>query len=267
MNIQNYILPEWKKKIKDEDLKKDVELSFVNYSESMAEYLDRYMMREVPEGWFEGWTRYQFPLNTEQEVIDIHHVIAENFSEFIEMYRQGKKDEFNLEDNEINRFVELQEKYEKLLEERNHVYDELREEIDDLRKSSDSRPDRSQRRERKKTKKEKKQAVKQVKEEPKPASRILDHDYVYKKWMEMVESKPISKSYWHIHEYLSRYILDFAKEHSEDGRVTEELIEDFLEDYGKGKRPKTMNHYNRVIYRFWEFYENLVKNEDPMEVW
>ena len=67
---------------------------------------------------------------------------------------------------------------------------------------------------------------------------------------------------------MSRYILKYATENGENGLVTYELVESFLKEYGKGKRPKTMNHYNRVVYRFWEFYEKLmIKNEDNVNVW
>ena len=96
----------------------------------------------------------------------------------------------------------------------------------------------------------------------------LDHDSIYKKWMIMVESKTMSKSYWHIHDYMSRYILKYATENGDNGLVTYELVESFLKEYGKGKRPKTMNHYNRVVYRFWDFYEKLmIENEENVNVW
>jgi len=273
MNIQHYILPEWKQEISNQDLPDALEQKFIVYGESMAEYLDRFMMRSLPENWYEGWTRYKFPLATDSMVLDMYEIIANNFGAFVNRYRNGKKDAFSIKSDEIEQIQHLEETFQATKQQKAAALNELRADIAKLRKPRTREHKRVKRHQRQKHQKKTSETPSEQKNKQEQSdekiSGVPDHDLVYKKWMEMVESKPISKSYWHIHNYLAKYILDFAKEHTDDGLITKQLIEDFLEDYGKGKRPKTMNHYNRVVYRFWEFYENLISenDDDPMEVW
>ncbi|MHA2502015.1 MAG: hypothetical protein ACXAE3_04030 [Candidatus Kariarchaeaceae archaeon] len=247
MNIQTYILPEWEVMLKKQNMEKDVYSRFSTTGSSMAEYLDRYMMRTLPSNWFQGWTKFHFPLRSDALILDLHKVIGTHFEEFIEKFRSGRKDDFEIPNGQINKIKLLEQRSIKEHLEREADLNELRSEIKKGRKSH-NKSDR-----KKIAKVKKKETVKPViQEQPvkEEVTKGLDHDLVYKRWMEMVESKPISKSYWHIHEYISRYIMDFANKHNEDGRITKQVIDDFLADYGKGKRPKTMNHYNRVVYRF-----------------
>ncbi|MHA2030240.1 MAG: hypothetical protein ACW99Q_12660, partial [Candidatus Kariarchaeaceae archaeon] len=84
----------------------------------------------------------------------------------------------------------------------------------------------------------------------------INFDRIYKPWMAHVGTKSTSKSYWYIHEYIARYILNYAIENGAKS-INKQIVQEFLDDYGKGRAAKTMNHYNRVAKYFLEFCDNL----------
>lgn len=257
MNIQKFILPHWKEAVRQSELPSLTQSVYINKGKSMAEFLDRKMMRKLPDSWFDGWVRYHFPLTVDPKVVNLHKVIADSFVGFIENYRDQSSG-FDISKVYEEEFQSLEQTIHDQREQRQERLSQLMEEINGIRKkhqkSTNGKPSRKQ--------KNISKMVKPKSEPEIPAQKMVDHEFVYQEWMKKVNEKPISKSYWHIHEYMSRYIMDFAKKHNpETGEVTEEIVEDFLKEYGKGKRPKTMNHYNRVARYFWEFFDQLVNKQ------
>jgi hypothetical protein len=259
MNIQKYIFPEWKQGVKSSDLSASLTEKYTKVGKSMAEFLDRQMMRDLPDAWFNGWIRYHFPLQTDPREIEIHNIIAVQFSDFIN--NNNKASEFSISQEDLSRIEGLNEEMKMEKQEFDNWRSEIRKEVNTLREEKYG-PSKTERRKKKlSTAAEKTPSQPIMDKSTTSTTEILDREFVYKKWMEEVNTKEISKSYWHIHEYMSRFILDFAEEHSDDGRLTRDLVEDFLVEYGRGKRPKTMNHYNRVARYFWDFYDALEKEE------
>ena len=251
MFIQKNILPKWNNALQKSELENVNMDHWMKTGRSMAEYLDRFLMKEVPENWFNGWMRYKYPLKVSNEIFNGNEIIGMNFINLMSNIRKSK--------SKVDFIFERLDEYEKIQTEKSKI---LLSEKSELEKLKEDLPRRN-------GKKKKQVNMSKINIEKKiNQTKTLDHDSIYKKWMIMVESKTMSKSYWHIHDYMSRYILKYATENGENGLVTYELVESFLKEYGKGKRPKTMNHYNRVVYRFWEFYEKLmIKNEDNVNVW
>ena len=251
MYIQKNILPKWNNALQKSELENVNMDHWMNIGRSMAEYLDRFLMKEVPENWFNGWMRYKYPLKVSNEIFNGNEIIGINFINLMSNIKKSK--------SKVDFIFEKLDEYEKIQTEKSKI---LLSEKSELEKLKEDLPRRN-------GKKKKQVHMPKINIEKKiNQTKTLDHDSIYKKWMTMVESKTMSKSYWHIHDYMSRYILKYATENGVDGIVTFELVESFLKEYGKGKRPKTMNHYNRVIYRFWEFYEKLmIENEENVNVW
>jgi hypothetical protein len=251
MYIQKNILPKWNNALQKSELENVNIDHWMKTGRSMAEYLDRFLMKEVPENWFSGWMRYKYPLKVSNEIFNGNEIIGINFINLMSNIKKSK--------SKVDFIFEKLDEYEKIQTEKSKI---LLSEKSELEKLKEDLPRRN-------GKKKKQVHMPKINIEKKiNQTKTLDHDSIYKKWMTMVESKTMSKSYWHIHDYMSRYILKYATENGVDGIVTFELVESFLKEYGKGKRPKTMNHYNRVIYRFWEFYEKLmIENEENVNVW
>ena len=251
MYIQKNILPKWNNALQKSELENVNIDHWMKTGRSMAEYLDRFLMKEVPENWFNGWMRYKYPLKVSNEIFNGNEIIGINFINLMSSIKKSK--------SKVDFIFEKLDEYGKIQTEKSKI---LLSEKSELEKLKEDLPRRN-------GKKKKQVHMPKINIEKKiNQTNTLDHDSIYKKWMIMVESKTMSKSYWHIHDYMSRYILKYATENGENGLVTYELVESFLKEYGKGKRPKTMNHYNRVVYRFWEFYEKLmIKNEDNVNVW
>ncbi|MEL0163919.1 MAG: hypothetical protein VW886_02980 [Candidatus Heimdallarchaeota archaeon] len=251
MYIQKNILPKWNSELQKSELENVNIDHWMKTGRSMAEYLDRFLMKEVPENWFNGWMRYKYPLKVSNEIFNGNEIIGINFINLMSNIKKSK--------SKVDFIFEKLDEYEKIQTEKSKIYLMERTELEKLKEELP----------RKNSKKNKQEQKPKINIEKKiNQTKNLDHDSIYKKWMTMVESKTMSKSYWHIHDYMSRYILKYATENGDNGLVTYELVESFLKEYGKGKRPKTMNHYNRVVYRFWDFYEKLmIENEENVNVW
>ena len=244
-------MPKWNNALQKSELENVNIDHWMKTGRSMAEYLDRFLMKEVPENWFNGWMRYKYPLKVSNEIFNGNEIIGINFINLMSNIKKSK--------SKVDFIFEKLDEYEKIQTEKSKI---LLSEKSELEKLKEDLPRRN-------GKKKKQVHMPKLNIEKKiNQTKTLDHDSIYKKWMTMVESKTMSKSYWHIHDYMSRYILKYATENGVDGIVTFELVESFLKEYGKGKRPKTMNHYNRVIYRFWDFYEKLmIENKENVNVW
>ena len=251
MYIQKNILPKWNSELQKSELENVNIDHWMKTGRSMAEYLDRFLMKEVPKNWFNGWMRYKYPLKVSNEIFNGNEIIGINFINLMSNIKKSK--------SKVDFIFEKLDEYEKIQTEKSKI---LLSEKSELEKLKEGLPRRN-------GKKKKQVHMPKMNVERKiNQNQTLEHDSIYKKWMTMVESKTMSKSYWHIHDYMSRYILKYATENGDNGLVTYELVESFLKEYGKGKRPKTMNHYNRVIYRFWDFYEKLmIENEENVNVW
>jgi hypothetical protein len=257
MNIQKYIFPEWSEGVRQSDLPNNLAEKYKWVGKSMSEFLDRQMMRELPDSWYTGWVRYHFPLKTDRREIELHNIIADQFAEFVS--NNKKASDFMVSKSDLDRIEELENAIGEEKELYNQWFRQIKDEIIEIREAKYGSI--KERRSKKKTEARagKPSTARIAKEDSAKTAEILDREFVYKKWMEEVNEKEISKSYWHIHEYMARFILDFAEEQSNTGKVTSDIVEDFLVEYGRGKRPKTMNHYNRVARYFWNFYHNLEK--------
>jgi hypothetical protein len=176
----------------------------------------------------------------------------------VSKYLLRKSPDYKIPLNEVRALLELDEilRAEKLKEE--EKFKKIKAEVEELRRQK-----------RKLRKPRSKVVVKQASSKNKITSPMkvtrkpiakeiqgIDYDGIYKPWMRHVETKSTSKSYWYIHEYIGRYILNFAIKRDAKS-INPEIVQEFLDDYGKGKAAKTMNHYNRVAKYFLEFCQNL----------
>lgn len=258
MNIQSYILPEWNKKIENSNLSDEIQTKFKKIGSSMAEYFDSFMTGKVSSSFFDGWVRFHFHLNVDSRKIQISKIIADIFVDFVESYRKKKTSKFSFDSEKIDQISNLNQEIKNDKKAEEEHWNKIKQEVAKIRKErskSRKKPPR-----KKKSRAKRNEKSKPVKIEPK--STYPNPDKVYEKWMEHVNEKrdkdEISKSYWYIHEYIGRYILEYVRENRDEALITEDVVEEFLEDYGKDKRPKTMNHYNRVARYFYEFYEGLL---------
>ena len=90
MYIQKHILPKWNNELKKSELENVNIDHWMKTGRSMAEYLDRFLMKEVPENWFNGWMRYKYPLKVSNEIFNgkfgkADSVLIEEFLEGEEM--------------------------------------------------------------------------------------------------------------------------------------------------------------------------------------
>ena len=253
MYLQTYVLPKWEEFVAGTDLPKHIEDKYRNIAELMTNYLDDNKIRDSAPRIANSWVSTHFAAVNDDRELLINRLIAKHFSKFITNYKRKSSSDV-MSSNELQKIIQIQEELDLERKRKLDRFQEVKQEVQRLRKERRNR--------RQKTVKVKK-VVKKPKPKPVNELKELDFDQIYDSWMKHVESKQetqnISKSYWYIHEYIGRFILKFARERNKTV-IDEEAVQAFLDDYGKGKRPKTMNHYNRVAKYFLQFCLDLQRN-------
>ncbi|MHA2032050.1 MAG: hypothetical protein ACXAC2_12085 [Candidatus Kariarchaeaceae archaeon] len=232
-----------------DQIPKNIQDFYNDVSKSMLKQIRKRGIRKFSVNHIERWVRINFPINEDQLVVEKHKMVAAQVSKYL----LRRSTDYKIPLNEVRALLELDQLLQTEKEREEEKFRKIKSEVEELRNQK-----------RKLKKPRSKVVVKRsisnykplskLKETPKITSPVqgIDYDHIYKPWMSHVETKSTSKSYWYIHEYIGRYILNFAIKRNAKS-INKEIVQEFLDDYGRGKAAKTMNHYNRVAKYFLEF--------------
>ncbi len=232
-----------------EEIPERVKEFYNSVSKSMLKQIRSRGIRKFSQNQIDNWLRRNFSINEDEYLIEKHKLAASQVSKFLLKTTNDYKIPLHeIRDLlEVDRLLQTSQKLEK------EKFLKLKAEVELLREQK-----RKLRKPRTKIK------TKPIRANTKLSSPIVnkttkvdslkavDYNSIYKPWMKHVETKSTSKSYWYIHEYIGRYILNYAIKNNATS-INQEIVRAFLDDYGKGKAVKTMNHYNRVAKYFLEF--------------
>ena len=218
-------------------------------SKSMLRQIRNRGIRKFSGSHIERWLRLSFPINEDELVLRKHKMVSTQVSKYL--LRQSTDYKIPLKD--IRDLIELENKLQSKKIQERLQFEKLKKEVEEIR--DQRRKERGPRRKIKKTVQIQK-TKKIIKSKTSKPTAGIEYDQIYKPWMEHVATKSTSKSYWYIHEYIARYILNFAIERKAKS-LNKVIVQEFLEEYGQGKAAKTMNHYTRVANYFLEFSQSL----------
>lgn len=257
MSSQTIEFEDMVEEIPEGEIPDEVVTLYNNVSQSMLKQIRKRGIRKFSDYNVERWVRLKFGINEDQQVVEKHKIVASQVSRYL---LKTQKD-YKIPLNEIRNLLELDQELENQRQKEREKYDRLRSEVELLRK----RKQKNLKKHRKSISSSKKGKLVTESTEVKNNGKVtpvqetvngIDYDYIYGKWMDHIKTKSTSKSYWYIHEYIGRFILKFALA-KKSSLVSHGIVQDFLDDYGKGKAAKTMNHYNRVAKYFLEFCQAL----------
>lgn len=232
-----------------EEIPESVKEFYNSVSKSMLKQIRSHGIRKFSQNQIDNWLRRNFSINEDQHLVEKHKLAASQVSKFL----LKTTNDYKIPLHEIRDLLEVDQLIQTTQKLEKEKFLKLKAEVEFLREQK-----RKLRKPRSKIK------TRNIKTNTNLSSPIanktiildksitIDYDSIYKPWMNHVETKSTSKSYWYIHEYIGRYIINFAiKKHATS--INKEIVQAFLDDYGKGKAAKTMNHYNRVAKYFLEF--------------
>ncbi len=257
MSSQTVEFEDMVEEIPEGEIPDEVVTLYNNVSQSMLKQIRKRGIRKFSDYNVERWVRLKFGINEDQQVVQKHKIVASQVSKYL----LKTQEDYKIPLNEVRNLLELEQELEFQRQKEREKYEKIRSEVEILRK----RKQKTLKKHRKPVSSSKKGKSVIKKSEIKNSGKTtvvpeqkkgLDYDYIYRRWMDHVKTKSTSKSYWYIHEYIGRFILKFAVA-NKSSSVTSEIVQGFLDDYGKGKAAKTMNHYNRVAKYFLEFCKAL----------
>lgn len=232
-----------------DEIPESVKEFYNSVSKSMLTQIKKRGIRSFSGIHINRWLRLNFSINENQLIVEKHKLAASQVGKYL--LRKTSDYKIPLSDVRTLLQVDQQLQQDQMLE--NEKFSKLKAEVDILRKTKQKlRKPRSKTKAKLKKVNTKLSSPVTLKNTIVDKQRTVDYASIYKPWMEHVETKSTSKSYWYIHEYIGRYILNFAIKNNATS-INQEIVQAFLDDYGKGKAAKTMNHYNRVAKYFLEF--------------
>ncbi len=236
-----------------QEIPNNIKEFYTNVGQSILKLIRKRGIRKYSSSHIDQWVRLRFPINEDAILVKKHEMAAKQVSKYL----LRKTTDYKIPLNDVHAILELDKKIQEENKLEREKFNKIKAEVEVIRQQK-----RKMRKPRSKTitKKVKKKIVasRVIKKELAP-SKILEginYDFIYTNWMDHVETKSTSKSYWYIHEYIGRYVLNFAIERNAS-IINKKIVQDFLDSYGKGKAAKTMNHYTRVAKYFLEFCEAL----------
>lgn len=232
-----------------EQIPEKIKNFYNDVSRSMLRQIRNRGIRKYSGTHIERWLRLSFPINEDEMVVKKHKMVGTQISKYL----LREQNDYKIPLKDITDIIELENKLQHKRDQEKIRFEKLKKEVEDIR--NQRRKVRGPRRKIKKTVKILK-VNKIMRSETSKQSLGINYDKIYKPWMEHVETKSTSKSYWYIHEYIARYILNFAIERKAKS-LNKVVVQEFLEEYGQGKAAKTMNHYTRVANYFLEFTQSL----------
>ncbi len=125
MYIQKNILPKWNNELQKSELENVNIDHWMKTGRSMAEYLDRFLMKEVPENWFNGWMRYKYPLKVSNEIFNGNEIIGINFINLMSNIKKSK--------SKVDFIFEKLDEYEKIQTEKSKILLSERTELEKLK--------------------------------------------------------------------------------------------------------------------------------------
>lgn len=232
-----------------EQIPENIKIFYNDVSKSMLRQIRNRGIRKYSGTHIERWLRLSFPINEDEMVLKKHKMAGTQISKYL--LRETTDYKIPLKD--IRDIIELENKIQHRRDQERLRFEKIKNEVEEIRNQR-----RKERGPRTKIKMvvETLKINKLVKSKTSKQSAVIEYDKIYKPWMKHVESKSTSKSYWYIHEYVARYILNFAIERNAQS-INKIIVQEFLDEYGQGKAAKTMNHYTRVAKYFREFCESI----------
>ncbi|MCE7734716.1 MAG: hypothetical protein GPJ54_07565 [Candidatus Heimdallarchaeota archaeon] len=232
-----------------EQIPENIKNFYNDISRSMLRQIRNRGIRKYSGTHIDRWLRLSFPINEDKMVLKKHKMVGTQVSKYL--LRQTNDYKIPLKD--IRDIIDLESKLQHKEDQEKLRFEKLKMEVEEIR--NQRRKERGPRTKITRTLKTPK--IKNIlKSKTSKASLGINYDKIYKPWMEHVATKSTSKSYWYIHEYIARYILNFAIERKAES-LNKVVVQEFLEEYGQGKAAKTMNHYTRVANYFLEFSQSL----------
>ena len=238
-----------------EEIPENIKEFYNSVSKSMIRQIRKRGIRKFSGNHVDRWLRLNFPINEDELIVEKHKLAASQVGKYL----LRKAGDYKIPLREVQALLEVEQQLQVSQKTEKEKFDKLKAEVEILRKQK-----------RKLRKPKSKVSVKRMKTRAKLSTpsepitttvempKVFDYNSIYKPWMVHVETKSTSKSYWYIHEYIGRYIINFAIKNNA-ASIDEATVQAFLDDYGKGKAVKTMNHYNRVAKYFLEFCQDLQK--------
>ncbi len=95
----------------------------------MAEYLDRFLMKEVPENWFNGWMRYKYPLKVSNEIFNGNEIIGINFINLMSNIKKSKNPKWILHFEKLDEYEKIQTEKSKILLSEKSELEKLKEDL------------------------------------------------------------------------------------------------------------------------------------------
>ncbi|MCE7736877.1 MAG: hypothetical protein GPJ54_18480 [Candidatus Heimdallarchaeota archaeon] len=232
-----------------EEIPENIKEFYNSVSKSMLNQIRKRGIRNFSGIHVNRWLRLNFSINENELIIEKHKLAASQVGKYL----LRKTSDYKIPLSEVRTLLEVDQQLQQHQTLENEKFSKLKAEVELLRENK-----RKLRQPRSKVSVKASKPITKLSTPSIGAKHqtelltTLDYDSIYKPWMTHVETKSTSKSYWYIHEYIGRYILNFAIKNNATS-INYEIVQSFLDDYGKGKAAKTMNHYNRVAKYFLEF--------------
>jgi hypothetical protein len=215
-----------------------IEELFKEFGHAVSLAKKKYRIRKFSKGLLDLWVRSQYKLDMDERIIKRDKLIVSHINQFT----VGEKLDYKISLRDFQSILEIDKELEEEERLRLEKFSKLKAEVEKLR----------QQKRKKKRKFPETKSVVTLEKKKEVVTKQIDYDLIYSEWMAHIKTKSTSKSYWYIHEYIARFILKFAINRGAES-ISEQVVKDFLDDYGKGKAAKTMNHYTRVSRYFLEF--------------
>ncbi|OLS20436.1 MAG: hypothetical protein HeimC2_37190 [Candidatus Heimdallarchaeota archaeon LC_2] len=253
MSTKQIAIQDMVEQISMEEIPDNIKDFYNNISQSVLKQIRKSGIRKHSSNHIDQWVRIRFPLNEDKTLVKKHQMAATHVSKYL--LRQTN--DYKIPLNEVQSLLKLDRKLQEQQKREIDKFKKLKAEVEEIRlKKRKLRKPRSKAVLKKVINKNPINHTTKKHQTPNKKFNAINYDFIYSNWMDHVEIKSTSKSYWYIHEYIGRYILNFAIKRKES-TINQKIVQEFLGDYGKGKAAKTMNHYTRVAKYFLEFCQSL----------
>ncbi|MHA2090096.1 MAG: hypothetical protein ACW98K_04490, partial [Candidatus Kariarchaeaceae archaeon] len=169
---------------------------FNDFRRSVSLTKNKYRIKKFSKNFLDLWVRSQYKLDMDERIIKRDKLIVSHIDQF-----QGDENkDYRISVRDFQTILEIDRELEVDEQKRIEKFTKLKAEVEKLRLQ------------RKKKRAKPPRAKPTVDEEEKKEILVntIDYDYIYGKWIDHIQTKSTSKSYWYIHEYIGRFILKFA---------------------------------------------------------
>ncbi|MHA2171433.1 MAG: hypothetical protein ACXAB7_16215, partial [Candidatus Kariarchaeaceae archaeon] len=173
-----------------------IEELFKDFRRSVSLTKNKYRINKFSKTFLDLWVRSQYKLDMDERIIKRDKLIVNHIDQF-----QGDENkDYRISVRDFQTILEIDRELELDEQKRIEKFAKLKAEVEKLRLQ----------RKKKRTKSPKTKPTADAEKKKEILANTIDYDYIYGKWMDHIQTKSTSKSYWYIHEYIGRFILKFA---------------------------------------------------------